>query len=151
VGGTTDPTGLTQVGARQYDPGNGRFISDDPITDAKNPQALNGYAYANNSPYTFTDPTGLMFPSEGGGTGGGGNKPAKPHAGCGGPGHSNDKDCFDGRGVPRKQPRGGNCGGLGHTRDLDCQRGDLIENTPHPADRSRAGCGGRGHTFDLDC
>jgi RHS repeat-associated protein len=169
VGGTTDPTGLTQVGARQYDPGNGRFISDDPITDAKHPQALNGYAYANNSPYTFTDPTGLMYPSEGGGTGGGGGggggkgggkggggkggggNPGQSRTGCGGPGHSNDKDCSDDRGRAPKQPRGGNCGGRGHARDLDCQRANLIEDTPHPADRSRAGCGGSGHTLDVDC
>ncbi|GLZ00688.1 type IV secretion protein Rhs [Actinoplanes sp. NBRC 103695] len=60
VGGTDNPsTGLVTVGARQYDAGNGRFLSVDPVADIKDPQQLNGYAYANNSPVTFADPTGL--------------------------------------------------------------------------------------------
>ncbi len=63
VGGTTDPTGLTHLGAREYDPTTGRFISGDPVFDAHNPQSMNGYAYANNSPVTFTDPDGLCWPS----------------------------------------------------------------------------------------
>lgn len=60
VGGTLDPTGLTHLGAREYDAGTGRFLSDDPITDTSNPQQLNGYAYANNSPITQSDPAGTM-------------------------------------------------------------------------------------------
>jgi RHS repeat-associated protein len=60
VGGTTDSsTGLTHLGAREYDPLIGRFISVDPIIDVDDPQQLHGYAYANNSPATFTDPDGL--------------------------------------------------------------------------------------------
>ncbi|WP_344314696.1 RHS repeat-associated core domain-containing protein [Fodinicola feengrottensis] len=62
VGGTTDPTtGLTDLGARQYDPTLGRFISVDPQADFTNPQSLNGYAYANNNPVTFTDPSGTSW------------------------------------------------------------------------------------------
>ncbi|NYG58766.1 RHS repeat-associated protein [Nocardioides daedukensis] len=53
-------TGLTSVGARQYDPTTGRFISVDPLMDPSSPSQLLGYAYANNNPNTFTDPTGLM-------------------------------------------------------------------------------------------
>jgi RHS repeat-associated protein len=62
AGGVHDPTGLVQVGARQYDPAFGRFVSVDPILDTSDDQQINGYAYAHNNPVTFTDPTGL-FPS----------------------------------------------------------------------------------------
>ncbi|WP_459903679.1 RHS repeat domain-containing protein [Catenuloplanes indicus] len=59
VGGDLDPTGLTHIGAREYDPALGRFISVDPIMDLEDPQQWHGYAYANNSPVTSSDPTGL--------------------------------------------------------------------------------------------
>ncbi|MGW6461886.1 RHS repeat-associated core domain-containing protein, partial [Streptomyces sp. NPDC055078] len=58
VGGTQDPTGLTHLGARDYDPTTGRFTSADPIADLKDPQQINGYAYSNNNPVTFADPDG---------------------------------------------------------------------------------------------
>ncbi|MBQ0993526.1 sugar-binding protein [Micromonospora sp. H61] len=54
------PTGLTTVGARSYDPTIGRFISVDPIIDTADPQQWNPYNYANNSPVTRSDPTGLI-------------------------------------------------------------------------------------------
>ncbi|WP_432134969.1 RHS repeat domain-containing protein [Streptomyces sp. bgisy154] len=61
VGGTDDTsdTGLTHLGAREYDPATGRFLSVDPVMDLGDPQQLNGYAYAENSPVTFSDSTGL--------------------------------------------------------------------------------------------
>ncbi|HCT78144.1 MAG TPA: hypothetical protein DGT23_16525 [Micromonosporaceae bacterium] len=60
VGGTIDAgTGLTHLGAREFDPALGRFISVDPVLAADDPQQLNAYTYANNSPVTFSDPTGL--------------------------------------------------------------------------------------------
>ncbi|MBT2398755.1 polymorphic toxin-type HINT domain-containing protein [Streptomyces sp. ISL-100] len=52
-------TGLTHIGAREYEPENGRFISADPIINFTNPQQINGYAYASNNPVTQSDPTGL--------------------------------------------------------------------------------------------
>ncbi|PZF79455.1 hypothetical protein C1I92_31040 [Jiangella anatolica] len=55
-----DATGLIQMGARAYDPTIGRFLSVDPIIDHTMPQQMNGYAYANNSPITNSDPTGLI-------------------------------------------------------------------------------------------
>ncbi|MEU7876541.1 polymorphic toxin-type HINT domain-containing protein, partial [Dactylosporangium sp. NPDC049140] len=58
VGGTNDPTGLEKVGARYYDAVIGRFISADPVVDSSDPQQLQGYAYAENSPVTHSDPTG---------------------------------------------------------------------------------------------
>ncbi|WP_327404471.1 polymorphic toxin-type HINT domain-containing protein [Streptomyces sp. NBC_01288] len=60
VGGTQDTsTGLTHLGARDYDPATGRFLSADPVLDAADPQQINGYSYSNNSPVTRSDPTGL--------------------------------------------------------------------------------------------
>lgn len=68
VGGTLDDsTGLTHLGAREYDPVIGRFISVDPMVDMGNPATLNAYHYANNSPATTSDPSGLMYPAEDGG------------------------------------------------------------------------------------
>ncbi|GAA4887159.1 polymorphic toxin-type HINT domain-containing protein [Streptomyces coeruleoprunus] len=58
AGGTKDTTGLTHLGARDYDPITGRFVSADPIADLKDPQQINGYAYSNNNPVTFADPDG---------------------------------------------------------------------------------------------
>jgi RHS repeat-associated protein len=58
VGGTTDTTGLTSVGAREYDSASGRFTSVDPVADFADPQQVNGYAYANNAPETASDPSG---------------------------------------------------------------------------------------------
>ena len=54
-----DDTGLVQVGARYYDPTTGRFVSVDPVMDLADPQQWHGYAYANNNPTTWSDPTGL--------------------------------------------------------------------------------------------
>ncbi|MFC8536777.1 RHS repeat domain-containing protein [Streptomyces sp. NPDC057249] len=59
VGGTNDPTGLTHLGAREYDPALGRFLSVDPVIDISQPAQMNAYSYAHNSPLTLSDPTGL--------------------------------------------------------------------------------------------
>jgi len=58
VGGTKDNTGLTHLGAREYDPLIGRFISVDPVVDNKDPQQMHGYSYANNAPVTAEDADG---------------------------------------------------------------------------------------------
>lgn len=63
VGGTVDKdTGLTRLGARDYDPVTGRFIQVDPMVDYANPATMNPYAYSNNAPATFSDPSGTFFP-----------------------------------------------------------------------------------------
>ncbi|MGW1228320.1 polymorphic toxin-type HINT domain-containing protein [Streptomyces sp. NPDC002530] len=60
VGGTVQKvSGLTTLGAREYDSSTGRFISADPIIDYTDPQQINGYAYSLNNPVTFSDPDGL--------------------------------------------------------------------------------------------
>ncbi|WAP55056.1 polymorphic toxin-type HINT domain-containing protein [Streptomyces sp. S465] len=61
VGGTDDTktTGFTHLGAREYDPTIGRFLSVDPVMEPGDTQQMQGYAYANNNPLTFSDPTGL--------------------------------------------------------------------------------------------
>ena len=52
-------TGLTHIGAREYDPVTGRFLSVDPVLTTDQAQSLNGYSYADNNPVTQSDPTGL--------------------------------------------------------------------------------------------
>ncbi|MFE5330229.1 RHS repeat-associated core domain-containing protein [Embleya sp. NPDC056575] len=62
VGGTNDEsTGLVHLGAREYDPAVGRFLSVDPVVDYSEPKQMNAYVYAANSPVTFSDPSGLAI------------------------------------------------------------------------------------------
>ncbi|HEY2505822.1 MAG TPA: RHS repeat-associated core domain-containing protein [Streptosporangiaceae bacterium] len=59
VGGTADPaTGYTNLGAREYNPADGAFLSPDSVITPYKPQDLNAYAYAADSPATLSDPTG---------------------------------------------------------------------------------------------
>ncbi|WP_254548966.1 RHS repeat-associated core domain-containing protein [Catellatospora tritici] len=57
-------TGLTHIGAREYDPVTGRFVSIDPLFDSQAPQTWNGYAYADNSPVNKSDPEGTCVVDE---------------------------------------------------------------------------------------
>ena len=53
-------SGLTQVGARVYDPAAGMFTSPDPIINPGNPNQMHGvYTYAHHNPLAMSDPTGL--------------------------------------------------------------------------------------------
>ncbi|MEV7419038.1 RHS repeat-associated core domain-containing protein [Streptomyces sp. NPDC089919] len=62
LGGTTDEATLTvHLGAREYDPATGRFLSVDPVLDLDDPQAAQGYTYADNNPTTKGDPTGRQL------------------------------------------------------------------------------------------
>ncbi len=62
VGGTLDAvTSLIHVGAREYDPATGRFLSVDPVIDFSDPQQLNAYAYGRNNPFSYPDPTGMWW------------------------------------------------------------------------------------------
>ncbi|MEU8795544.1 polymorphic toxin-type HINT domain-containing protein, partial [Streptomyces sp. NPDC048643] len=72
-----ETTSLTHIGAREYDPAIGQFISVDPILSPDQHQSLNGYSYANNSPISNSDPTGTKNERDGGGGFGG-----VPNKGC---------------------------------------------------------------------
>ena len=93
VGGTLDEsTGLTHLGAREYDPALGRFISVDPLMDTADSAALHPYAYAGNSPITFSDPTGLRLADCAGGWNECG--PGPVHTGGGGGGGNSGGDSY---------------------------------------------------------
>ncbi len=61
VGNDDNTTGLTHIGAREYDPTTGRFLTVDPIIDITDPLQMNGYTYANGNPITNLDPDGLKY------------------------------------------------------------------------------------------
>ncbi|MDX3530059.1 polymorphic toxin-type HINT domain-containing protein [Streptomyces sp. ID05-39B] len=62
LGKTLDKTtGLTHIGARQYDATIGQFISVDPLLETDKAQTLNGYSYGTQNPLTFSDPTGTRL------------------------------------------------------------------------------------------
>ncbi|MFJ3924152.1 polymorphic toxin-type HINT domain-containing protein [Streptomyces sp. NPDC090022] len=61
VGVADASTDLTHIGAREYDPTTGRFISVDPILDITDPLQMNGYTYANANPVNNSDPSGLKY------------------------------------------------------------------------------------------
>ena len=78
-----DPTtGLTSVGAREYDPNTGAFISLDPVFEATDPEQLNGYDYAGDNPVTQSDPTGLMRNGDGSGDAPASNDPPPSASDC---------------------------------------------------------------------
>ncbi len=61
LGGVADgTTGLTNLGAREYCPGLGRFLDPDPLLAPGDPQQFNGYAYANNDPVNQSDASGQV-------------------------------------------------------------------------------------------
>lgn len=59
-------TALTHLGAREYDPLLGRFLSVDAVLAPGNPQQNNGYSYAANSPITHSDPSGNCYQTSSG-------------------------------------------------------------------------------------
>jgi RHS repeat-associated protein len=122
VGGTTDPaTGYTNLGAREYNPAAGVFISPDPLIDPYNPQDLNAYAYASDNPTTNSDPTGQLMIDAGngcvgslqaivashcgggGGGGGGGGSSSGGHSGSGS-GNDNGNGYYTPPATPNASP-----------------------------------------------
>ncbi|MBS2545308.1 RHS repeat-associated core domain-containing protein [Catenulispora sp. NL8] len=59
-------TGLDLLGARNYDPTAGRFVSVDPVLEDSDPNQMGGYTYAGDNPVNHSDPTGLMIPTDDG-------------------------------------------------------------------------------------
>ncbi|MEU8586895.1 polymorphic toxin-type HINT domain-containing protein [Streptomyces sp. NPDC048664] len=79
LGKTRDTTtGLTHIGAREYDTTTGQFLSVDPVLDTSDAQSLNGYSYADNNPASGSDPTGMWLDD-----GTGHNEPAPPGVAAG--------------------------------------------------------------------
>ncbi|MFG3715047.1 RHS repeat domain-containing protein [Micromonospora sp. NPDC047730] len=104
VGGVEDPgTELIRLGAREYDPATGRFVSVDPLL-VDDPQQLDGYSYARSSPVTNSDPSGLAS------CGGGGDRWELASYGGSSRCDDNFKDFF-----PRPGRGGGGGGGGGWT------------------------------------
>lgn len=66
-------TGLVYMQQRYYDPEIGRMLSRDPVTafSSSDMRYFNGYAYAFNNPYKFTDPDGRCPNCIGAGVGAG--------------------------------------------------------------------------------
>ncbi|WP_386778869.1 RHS repeat domain-containing protein [Longispora fulva] len=115
VDGVNDPdTALVHVGARDYNPKTGRFVSVDPVFDATDPQSWHGFAYASNAPATSSDPTGLCE-DDGNGCSPVGNSSSggSHHEDC------NDGPCggYDDAGDPWEPEDGWRCGNGGSCRD----------------------------------
>jgi RHS repeat-associated protein len=67
VGQPTDSsTSLDLLGARQYDPVTGRFMSVDPVFEAGDPTQMGGYAYAGDNPVSHADPEGQYITGDNG-------------------------------------------------------------------------------------
>ncbi|GAA3788283.1 hypothetical protein GCM10022403_023450 [Streptomyces coacervatus] len=65
LGQPTDATtGLDLLGARNYDPAQGRFLTPDPVFEAGDPNQMGGYTYAGDNPSTKSDPSGLFLPGD---------------------------------------------------------------------------------------
>ena len=148
LGKPTDAsTGLDIIGARQYDPGTGRFISPDPVLDTTNPQSLGGYAYADDNPVTQSDPTGeLTCDARSGACSVGTTSVRKVHVTGGGGGHHHSST---GGGSGNGGGGGGGGGGDngGGSRTVSCDaygncsphNGGIPTNTCPP---TTAGCPG---------
>ncbi|MEU8951726.1 polymorphic toxin-type HINT domain-containing protein [Streptomyces sp. NPDC048489] len=70
LGQPADPTtGLNLLGARNYDPITGRFLTPDPVFEPGDPNQMGGYTYAGDNPASSADPSGLMLMMDGVGGG----------------------------------------------------------------------------------
>jgi RHS repeat-associated protein len=84
LNGTVNSTAATvHLGARDYDPTLGRFLSVDPVMDPGDPQQNNGYAYGWNNPINASDPAGTRPACADEGNCGGGSSPDVGDLGCG--------------------------------------------------------------------
>ncbi|WP_086025944.1 RHS repeat-associated core domain-containing protein [Streptomyces viridochromogenes] len=101
-----ESTGLTHVGAREYDPGIGQFISVDPLLEVDKHQTLNGYSYAVQNPLTHSDPTGMGLACGGAG----GSQEGCPTRPDGTPGNGRPNEAVDYSKPHQPHPCTGNCG-----------------------------------------
>ncbi|WP_086771398.1 RHS repeat-associated core domain-containing protein [Streptomyces bobili] len=141
LGKTRDTaTGLTHIGAREYDPAIGQFISVDPLLETARQQTLNGYSYAAQNPLTYSDPSGMGLacggngddvgcPTRPDGTPGNGrpmeavdySKPGAPCTSCGTASSESDTSGND---------DGGLLGWLGDAADTVVNYGSAIVSQP---------------------
>ncbi|MER6696187.1 RHS repeat-associated core domain-containing protein [Streptomyces fimicarius] len=135
LGKTDDKTtGLTHIGAREYDPTIGQFISVDALLETTKHQTLNGYSYAANSPVTYSDPTGTCLDPGNGhcqpGSGGGNNSdPAFPPITSGPSGGGGGGD--DGGGDDGGGTAGNTDSGTGSTSPANAGQGDAGGSQGH--------------------
>ncbi|MEU1017143.1 RHS repeat-associated core domain-containing protein [Streptomyces sp. NPDC005898] len=135
-------TGLTHVGAREYDPSTGQFLSVDPLLQTEVHQTLNGYSYGAQNPLSNADPSGLGLKC-------GGSDPACPkhgndgHEANGGSGYGGGGGGGGGRGGTAPTTSSGHTSGNGRSLNLGqcfptlgC--GTMDAYRPGPAD-SKAG------------
>ncbi|NSL43664.1 putative adhesin [Streptomyces sp. 8P21H-1] len=136
-----ESTGLTHVGAREYDPAVGQFISVDPLLELDRHQTLNGYSYGAQSPVTESDPSGMGLAC--GGAGGSGEAcPGRPD---GTPGNGRPNEAVDHSKPVPYRPCNINCGtshtdSSGHTGSGGGSGKTLIMG---PGDKD-GGCGSWG-------
>ncbi|WP_246127864.1 RHS repeat-associated core domain-containing protein [Amycolatopsis rhizosphaerae] len=120
LNGYQNTTGLIHLGAREYDPTTGRFITVDPLLNVGDTQQMNGYSYASGNPVTFSDPSGLcrgpdgLCPLPGGGWGG--------PPGC----HTWNWGCDPGANNPKPS----NASNASNTGGLVSFYGELLNTTP---------------------
>ncbi|MFF7845496.1 polymorphic toxin-type HINT domain-containing protein [Streptomyces ossamyceticus] len=141
-------TGLTHIGAREYDPALGRFISVDPLLSLDQHQSLNGYTYANNTPVTASDPTGLESCGAHYCSGSNGTydtyKPAKDPA----------SNCYGSKNASCGLSRGGGKGGTGGTASTNSGGNTgrpVVQNVPIPTEEELTARGAMifGKTYDV--
>ncbi|GGJ60861.1 polymorphic toxin-type HINT domain-containing protein [Streptomyces brasiliensis] len=109
-------TGLTHIGAREYDPTTGQFISVDPLLEVDKNQTLNGYTYAVQNPVTHSDPTGMGVMCGGRG----GSQEACAHRPDGSEGNGSPNDAVDYSKPIPPAPCNSNCGtATGNTKAVE--------------------------------
>jgi RHS repeat-associated protein len=130
--GTADAaTDLTDLGAREYDPGTSAFISPDPLLDPSDPQDLNPYAYAQDTPPSGEDPTGQYTSYQ---------TPTGSYVGTGQSYQTmQDDQQSGGYGTTGKTEPGG--------ADGSAPTPSPVVHQPTPSQTSSGGCG----FFGLDC
>ncbi len=88
-------TSLDLLGARQYEPVTGRFLSLDPLFEAGDPQAMGGYSYADDNPSSNADPSGLECAAGASSNGSCNDQPVQSSGGGGGSGDYTDSGYGD--------------------------------------------------------
>ena len=172
VNGTVDSsTGLTRLGAREYDPQLGRFISVDPLIDTADSQQMHGYSYASNSPVTFSDPDGLLLCERCGAGKSKGSSPQKPAKGSttlrpkpkpatgrasfnspvsrGGVGYGGSSYRYGGGGYSSTNSRAGAGGGVGQTAQVNRYNAPATDPVADALDKARYGATSAGFFGDF--